>query len=66
MSLSKNSIACPLDCYDTCEALYENGLIKGNKNHGVTNGKLCINFANLQNENFLKTAYYENKEITLE
>ncbi|QKF82884.1 molybdopterin-dependent oxidoreductase [Halarcobacter ebronensis] len=66
MSLSKNSIACPLDCYDTCEALYENGLIKGNKNHRVTNGKLCINFANLQNENFLKTAYYENKEITLE
>ena len=66
MSLNKNNIACPLDCYDTCQAVYTNGVIKGSKEHAVTNGKLCVNFANLQNENFLKTSYYENKEISLD
>lgn len=61
-----NSVACPLDCFDACEAIYENDKCKGSKKHKVTNGKLCINFANLLNEDFLKDSYLESNKITLE
>lgn len=64
--MNSNSIACPLDCYDTCEAVFENDICKGSKEHKVTNGKLCINFANLQKESFLEKSFYENEEISLD
>ena len=40
--------------------------IKGSKENLVTNGKLCINFANLLKVENLQTAFYENKEISLD
>ena len=63
---SSNTIACPLDCFDTCEALYENGNCKGSKEHKVTNGKLCVNFAHLVNEDFLKESFFNNEKIPLD
>ncbi len=63
---SNNNVACPLDCFDTCQAKYENGSFKGDKDHFVTNGKLCVNFANLVNENYLTTSKYLGKEISLD
>ena len=66
MNLNK-TIACPLDCYDACEAIVqEDGTIKGNKEHPVTKGKLCVNFAALLKEKFLKQAYLEEEEVTLD
>ena len=65
-SNSSKTIACPLDCFDACEAIYENENCKGNRDHKVTNGKLCVNFANLINEDFLKTSYLENEKISLD
>ncbi len=62
--LNNKSVACPLDCFDACEAIYENKKCKGNKEHKVTNGKLCVNFANLLKEDFLKESYL-NPEKTL-
>ncbi len=65
-TLDKSTIACPLDCFDACEAIYENGNCKGSKEHKVTNGKLCVNFANLLKEDFLKESYSNSKKISLE
>lgn len=63
---SNNNVACPLDCFDTCQAKYEDGSFKGDKEHLVTNGKLCVNFANLFNEEYLTTAKYQGKDISLD
>jgi anaerobic selenocysteine-containing dehydrogenase len=36
-----NITACPLDCFDTCSIVYEEGVLKGDKNHVTTQGYLC-------------------------
>lgn len=63
---SNNKIACPLDCYDTCQGKFVEKNIKGSKEHFVTNGKLCVNFANLLNEKSFETARYQGKDICLD
>ncbi|WP_428024091.1 molybdopterin-dependent oxidoreductase [Arcobacter sp.] len=64
MSLN-NKVACPLDCFDACEAVYENSNFRGSKEHKVTNGKMCVNFANLLKEDFLVNPYFKNEKISL-
>lgn len=66
MSLNNNTIACPLDCFDACEAILDKGIIKANKNHPTTKSKLCINFANLLKENFLENAYIDKQKVSLD
>ena len=61
-SINSNSVACPLDCFDACEAIFVDGKCKGSREHKVTNGKLCVNFANLINEDFLKNSYLKSLE----
>ena len=63
---SNNKVACPLDCYDACQGQIIDENIKGSKEHLTTNGKLCVNFANLLKEENLKKAFFEGKEISLE
>ncbi len=63
---SNNKVAYPMDCYDACQGQIIDENIKGSKEHKTTNGKLCVNFANLLKEENLKKAFYENKEISLE
>ena len=33
--------ACPLDCYDGCSIIYEDGRLKADSNHPITKGYLC-------------------------
>lgn len=33
--------ACPLDCYDACSVMVDEGKLKGDKDHPYTNGYLC-------------------------
>lgn len=66
MNLDNKKIACPMDCYDACQAQIIDENIKGSKENLVTNGKLCVNFANLLNAKNLQTSFYENKEISLD
>ena len=40
--------------------------IKGSKENLVTNGKLCVNFANLLKVENLQTAFMKIKEISLD
>ncbi len=65
MNLNNNTIACPLDCFDACEAVLLDNKIKANNEHPTTKSKLCINFANLLKEDFINSAYLENKKISL-
>ena len=51
-----------MDCYDACQAEVVDGKVKGSKENTVTNGKLCINFAQLLKEDNLKTSIFENKD----
>lgn len=66
MNSNKNKIACPLDCYDACQAELIDGKIKASKEHIITNGKLCVNFANLLNEENLNRSYFNKNEISLD
>jgi len=63
---SLNTIACPLDCFDTCEAILDGENIKANKAHPITKSKLCINFANLLKENFLENSFIDKKKVNLD
>ena len=63
---SNNKVACPLDCYDACQAEIIEENIKGSKEHKTTNGKLCVNFANLLKEENLETAYFNQEKISLD
>ena len=63
---SNKKVACPLDCYDVCQAEVIENNIKGSKQSGITNGKLCVNFAQLLKEENHKSAKFENEDISLE
>ena len=60
MNLNKK-IACPLDCYDACQAEIDEN-IKGSKEHKITNGKLCVNFANVSKVENIKNPIFEKEE----
>lgn len=63
---SNNTIACPLDCFDGCEAVLVDGKIKGNENHPTTKSKLCVNFASLLKEEYLEDAYINKEKTSLD
>ncbi len=63
---SNNTLACPLDCFDGCEAILIDGKIKPNKEHPTTKSKLCVNFAHLVNEDYLNTAYIKEEKVPLD
>lgn len=65
MNSNKKTIACPLDCFDACEAVIIDEKIKGNPEHPVTKSKLCVNFAQLLKEDFLEKAYVNKSEVPL-
>ncbi len=55
-----------MDCYDACQGQLIDENIKGSKEHKTTNGKLCVNFANLLKEKNLENAFFEGKKVSLE
>ena len=57
---------CPLDCYDACGMVYENGTLKADVSHPVTTNYLC-KFMNVHTKHEpLKTARVEGKNVSLE
>ena len=58
--------ACPLDCYDACSVIYENGRLKGDKNHPATHGYLCYKLNHYFSYPQLESAYYKGQPITLD
>jgi anaerobic selenocysteine-containing dehydrogenase len=60
-----NVTACPLDCYDSCGILYENGKIKPLK-IGHTNGFLCPHMNHFKKHALIQKPRYKGKEITMQ
>jgi len=58
--------ACPLDCYDACSVVYEEGKLKGDKNHPFTQGHLCYKLNHYFDYPQLDKAYFEGEEVSLE
>ena len=63
--------ACPMDCFDACEIIYNEGTCKPNKIHPITQGTLCKPFAYLLKEQNIKdkvssfTTLYHSKSNIL-
>ena len=62
---SNNTVACPLDCFDACEAIYKDEKCKPSREHTITNGKLCVKFAHLIKEKNLTSASHDGVDIPL-
>lgn len=57
--------ACPLDCYDACEILFEDGKLKGLKS-GHTQGFLCPHMNHFEKYATIQKPRYKGNEITLD
>ena len=58
--------ACPLDCYDACSVIYEDGKLKGDKSHPFTRGHLCYKLNHYFDYPQLQSAYYKGEAIGIE
>ncbi len=62
-----NKTTCPLDCFDSCSVvLQENGTLKGDKNHPITQGFLCHHLNNYHKIPRVEKAIYNGKELELD
>ncbi len=57
---------CPLDCYDACGVIYEDGKLKGNRDHPITKGFLCPNLNSFLKYDRVKNARFKDQEISIE
>ena len=57
--------ACPLDCYDACEIVYENNKIRAVK-RGHTQGFLCPHLNHYQEYKTISQPRYNGQEITMQ
>jgi len=61
-----NSItACPLDCYDACGVVYDNGQLKALKD-GHTQGFLCPHLNHYSKHESIKSPRYKGQEISMD
>ncbi len=59
--------ACPLDCYDACRIVVEeNGHIKGDKSHPITQGYLCPHLNHFDDFERLCEPKYQGKVILMD
>ncbi len=58
--------ACPLDCYDACSVVYDNGMAQGNLNHELTQGFLCPHLNHYSAYEPIMTPRYQGKAISLD
>ncbi len=56
--------ACPLDCYDACEIVYDGKIYP--KKEGHTQGFLCPHMNHYEQQSFLTKPRYKDEEIELE
>lgn len=57
---------CPLDCYDACSVIYEDGKLKGDKNHPLTQGSLCPSLNAFLKQERIKTPTLNGKSISMD
>lgn len=58
---------CPLDCYDACRIIIdENGALRGDKTHSVTQGYLCPNLNHFDDTKRITQPRFLGEEISME
>jgi len=60
-----NITACPLDCYDACEIIFDNKVLKGLK-EGHTSGFLCPHLNHYNKHVTIQAPRYKDVEITID
>ena len=61
------STTCPLDCFDSCSMILgEDGKLRGDKNHPITQGYLCHHLNNYHKIKRVEKPVYQGKEIELD
>lgn len=60
-----NKTACPLDCYDACEVIYEDDKLKAKKS-GHTQGFLCPHLNHYDKYETIKSPRYNGVEISMD
>ena len=63
--MTNNITACPLDCYDACGIVYDDGKIKAFKD-GHTQGFLCPHLNHYFKHEPIKTSRYKGKDISMD
>ncbi len=58
--------ACPLDCYDACAVIYEDGKLKGDPNHPFTKGFLCPSLNGFLKQDRILSPSFNKKEISMD
>jgi len=56
--------ACPLDCYDACEIVYDGSIHP--KKEGHTRGFLCSHMNHYESQKFITTPRYKGEEISMD
>ncbi|MCF6173137.1 MAG: molybdopterin-dependent oxidoreductase [Campylobacteraceae bacterium] len=57
---------CPLDCFDSCSVILDDdGKLKGDKTHPITQGYLCHHLNNYHKIPRIKKPIFQEKEISL-
>ncbi len=56
--------ACPLDCYDACEIVYDTKIYP--KKEGHTQGFLCPHMNHFETQKFIKTPTYKGEAISIQ
>jgi len=62
--MSENITACPLDCFDACSIVYENGKLRGVKS-GHTQGFLCPHLNHYEKHERIVLPSYKGKKISM-
>lgn len=58
--------ACPLDCYDACSVVADEGKLKGNSEHPYTNGYLCPHLNHFWKEERISQPMLHGKPVSME
>lgn len=58
---------CPLDCYDACRiVLSEDGRLKGDKTHPITDGYLCTNLNHFDETSRISSPRFQGEPISMD
>ncbi len=62
-----DTTACPLDCYDACRIrLDENGALKGDKSHPITQGYLCPHLNHFDDQERITQARFKGEAVSVD
>ncbi len=57
---------CPLDCYDACSVIYEEGKLKGDSHHPLTQGFLCPSLNGFTKQKRITEPSYNGENISMD